>query len=304
MRRVEKTEWDESGITRSTEKTMNRRILVIFAALFALSAYADQRLEPMDFYIVYDRSLSMRLEGKAQDSKNWLIGSFIGPVVIPGDNVYLISFYRKAETVWDGPVKSEADKKELMRKVTALKPNGIYTDIGIALDALKTRLEASLSDARKKYILLLTDEIQEAPPSSPYFSPDGRFAHAYLTYVRREAHGAWKVITIGVGIGDKVESSVKELESVITALPAERLKNADPRLITAEGEGKTVDGGSEANETALSSLLSPAFLLIAGAVVLSGLVLAIVLLARKRVRSRQDEKESGDAPSDGDSRRG
>jgi hypothetical protein len=204
---------------------MKRRILVILAALLALSSFADERLEPMDFYIVYDRSLSMRLDGKAEDSKNWLISSFIGPVVIPGDKVFLISFYRKAETVWDGPVKDDADKKDLMRKITALKPNGN------ALDALKTRLETSLSDSRKKYIILLTDEIQEAPPGSPYFSKDGRFAHAYLTYVRREAHGPWKVITIGVGIGDKVESSVKELESVITALPAERLKDADPRLI-------------------------------------------------------------------------
>jgi hypothetical protein len=282
---------------------MKRRILVILAAVLALSSYADERMEPMDFYIVYDRSLSMRLEGKAEDSKNWLIGSFIGPVVIPGDQVYVISFYQKAETVWDGPIKNDADKKELMRKITALKPNGIYTDIGNALDALKTRLETSLSDSRKKYIILLTDEIQEAPPGSPYFSKDGRFAHAYLTYVRREAHGPWKVITIGVGIGDKVESSVKELESVITSLPAERLKDADPRLISAEGEARSEGGPLPAAATPLSSLLSPAFLLAGGAVVLAGLALAIFLLARKRQRSRDNENESGDVPGDGDTRR-
>ncbi len=284
---------------------MKRWIPLAFGLLLALQAVADERLTPMDFFFVYDRSLSMRLEGKAQDSKNWLIGSFIGPVVIPEDNVTVITFYRKAETVWDGPVKNEADKKELMRRISGLKPDGAYTDIGNALDALKAKLEASFANGRKKYIILLTDEIQEAPPGSPYFSPDGKFAHAYLTYVRREQHGSWKAITIGVGIGEKVESSMKELESVLTSLPSERLINADPRLIGPDGSGGVSDSGAGAaprNAIERAYASSPGLVIALGALLALLLAAAIVLVARKRVQSARDERDDGDDPNDGDPR--
>ncbi len=210
----------------------------VIGLFVALSAFSDTRIEAMDFYILYDRSLSMAEEGKSEDSKNWLISAFIGPVVIPGDYVFLLSFYGKTETIWDGPVADTTQKQELMRRIQALKPDGRWTDIGGALDALKARLESSINNGRKKYIIIVSDEIAEPPPESRYFSKDGSFSHAYLTYVRRERHGAWKVITLGVGLDQKVESGVRELSSVLSALPPERLAGTDPRLIGPDaGEG-------------------------------------------------------------------
>jgi hypothetical protein len=281
---------------KSMEKTMKQLLKILLALILAASSFADERKEAMDFYILYDRSLSMRLQGKETDAANWLISSFLGPVVIPGDNVYVISFFKTAESVWEGPITSDADKKELMRRISALKPNGVYTDIGNALDALKKRLEGAMSNGRKKYILLLTDEIQEAPPGSPYFSKDGTFSHAYLTYVRREQHGAWKVITIGVGIDDKINKSVEELATVLTSLPAERLKDADPRLIGPDAQGKTTDSGlsAAAAKEATSDLIGKILPIAAIAMgALAALAILVFVLA-KRVRSKKDGLEKAD----------
>jgi hypothetical protein len=281
---------------------MKRSIALLGLALVCSGAlFMDERSQAMDFYIAYDRSLSMSHEGKAEDSKNWLIGSFIGQLVNPGDGVYFIDFYRNVETVWAGPVASAADKRELMRRISVLKPDGSYTDIGNALDGLKKLLEGNMGDGRMKYILLITDEIQEAPPESRYFSKDGSFSHAYLTYVKRETHGAWKAITIGVGMDAKIDESVKELSTVLTSLPADRLKNADRQILEGDPDanpaGENEGAGDGERPGGLLGALGkgPLLPVAAGALGLAVLALLAILLL-KRLKSKQDDPGGKSGP--------
>jgi uncharacterized protein (DUF58 family) len=210
--------------------------------LFAAETKADSRTEGVDIYILLDKSKSMAQENKLKEAREWLAGTFIANLVIPGDKVTLLEFYGKAEPVWHGPISSENDKKRLIRSILSIKPNGAYTDIGNALDQLQALMEkddagqkalpqaslaadaspAPIQAERKKYVILITDEKQEAPKTSQYYSPDGSFKHSYLTYTKKEPHGAWFVITLGIGIDGKVKNTVQDLLPLLDALPGDR----------------------------------------------------------------------------------
>lgn len=263
-------------------------ILLFFGVSFAL--LADSRSQGIDILILLDRSKSMAEQNKLAETRDWLTSSFIGPLVIPGDAVTLISFYGKTKKIWDAPITSEKDKKNLIRAIADLRANGRFTDIGNALDTLKTRLEAfPKNDTRFKYIILVTDEHQEAPPESRYFSKDGSFSHSYLTYTRKESHGTWSVITLGIGIDDKVSKSLQEVLPVLDEMPTGRSSALEEGLPAQNSAGASASGGGF-----LGSLGGWTLAVYAGlALLLVLLVIFVVLLiARKKARETQGLPEN------------
>lgn len=264
---------------------LTARRLLAFLLLLGLNfgLFSDTRSQGIDILILLDRSKSMAEGGKLAQTRDWLTSSFIGPLVIPGDSITLISFYGKTKTVWDAPISSENDKKNLIRLIAGLKANGRFTDIGNALDVLKTRLEAfPKNDGRFKYIIMVTDEIQEAPPESRYFSKDGSFSHSFLTYTRKEAHGSWKVVTLGIGLDEKVSKSMQEVLPVLDEMPTGRTS------ALVEGIADSKNGG-KANSGRISAW-SLAFYIGLGVLVVLLVVFIAILLARKR--SRDDEGQN------------
>jgi hypothetical protein len=263
-------------------------ILLFFGMAAAL--LADVRSQGIDIVILLDRSLSMAEENKEKDSRDWLTSEFIGPLVIPGDTVTLISFFGKAKTIWDSPIKTQADKKNLIRSIASLKANGRWTDIGNALDALKTRLEAFPKDGRFKYILMLTDEKQEAPPESRYFSKDGTFSHSFLRYTRKESHGAWQAITLGIGLDDKIDKSMQEIIPVLDEMPSGRA--------SAQEEGIISSGNPASGKKTWKAPTGWSLALYAGAGFLALLILVLLaILAAKRIQSAakgEAQAENGD----------
>jgi hypothetical protein len=273
--------------------TARRMLVILLLVGLSTGLFADSRSQGIDILILLDRSKSMAEQGKLAQSRDWLTASFIGPLVIPGDSVTLISFYGKTKTVWDAPINSEKDKKNLVRALAGLKANGRWTDIGNALDTLKTRIEAfPKNDARFKYIILVTDERQEAPPESRYFSKDGSFSHSYLTYTRKESHGSWSVITLGIGIDDKVSKSMQEVLPVLDEMPVGRSSALEEGLPS---------GGSESSggpvQRFVKSLTGWTLVLYAGlgAVLLLAIVFIILLIARKRAREDKPNADNGPA---------
>lgn len=267
-------------VHKTSPKGYSMRFQRLIAALFLLCILlsalgADARTDPLDIYILLDKSLSMAEEKRFSEARAWILTNIVEKVIIPGDRIFLTAFYGQTTPVWDGPVSSPADKRELTRRIAALRPDGRWTDIGNALDVLKRKLEQAASDGRLKYILLVTDDKQEAPPGSPYFSADGRFSHAFLTYTRVEAHGSWKAITLGVGIDAKVSSSLTLFEGILTHLPG------------MEGDEAGSKGGSFLSSALPWTLLALLILVL--------LLLALLVVKRLQSRKRQKEEEGGHA---------
>jgi hypothetical protein len=64
---------------------------------------------------------------------------------------------------------------------------------------------------RRKYLLLITDGIQEAPPESPYYSTDGSFNHEFLKNTKEILMEGWKIHILGIGAATAAKEIAEEL---------------------------------------------------------------------------------------------
>lgn len=193
--------------------------VVILSLLLAVAAFApaDKRTENIDMFVVLDRSLSMdkHVGGvkKIDAVKTYTSSELVDNVLILGDFLEIIAFYGKTEVVVAQVVATEADRAAVRRMVAGLAGNGRFTDIGNALDTLRAEVEKRENNGRLKHILLITDGIQEAPPTSRYYSPDGSFNHEFLSNTKTIQKKGWKIQLLGLGAGTAVLDLAKALEA-------------------------------------------------------------------------------------------
>jgi Mg-chelatase subunit ChlD len=188
----------------------NLCIAVIFLPILALGGlWADVRTEPIDVIIALDKSLSMVEEIDAV--KEYVDTHIIDELLIPGDFFLVVAFYGKTEVPVSVTIEDQADKERAKQLINALVADGQYTDIGNALDVLEQQIQRYSRPDREKYLLLITDGIQEAPPGSPYYSPDGSFNHAFLENTKTIQKMGWKVVILGVGTEAKAQELAQQL---------------------------------------------------------------------------------------------
>jgi Mg-chelatase subunit ChlD len=179
-------------------------VFLIFSVLFPVFLFSDQREENLDVFVVLDKSLSMKQE--IGEVKSYVNDYIIDQQLIPGDMFILIAFYGNAEVVVEEQRVGE-NRNELKQKVSTINANGRFTDIAHALDTLRETLQEYEGRDRRRYLLLLTDGIQEAPPGSKYYTEDGSFTHEFLANVKTIQKEGWKVQILGIG----TESAAKEM---------------------------------------------------------------------------------------------
>ncbi len=206
---------------------MNRKaiffILLFFLVFFNLSA--DERTKNIDVYLVLDKSLSMVEE--IGSVKAYTVDNLVKNLLIPGDTYTLITFYGKAGVVFSERVNSKKEEAKLEKIIESIRADGHFTDIGNALDVLKRSLLQKSTSNRRKYILLITDGKQEAPPGSKYYSPDHTFNHEFLKNVKIIQKKGWKIEILGIG----TESAARELAKELSGNYAEVTRNATPKQI-------------------------------------------------------------------------
>jgi len=230
--------------------------LALYAVLVA-PAGADTRKDNIDVIIALDKSLSM--ENKIGGVREWVNSSIIDQLLIPGDTIIVVGFYGKADVLVSHTVKDDADKKALQATISKIRGNGRYTDIGNALDVVKAQIAARQSDGREKYILLLTDGIQEAPPGSKYFSKDGKFNHEFLANTKTIQEKGWKIMILGIG----TDTAAKDLAHELKGTYNEVTENASSGSLaetteaffgTITTDGKVRVGGVSADGSSRLSL--------------------------------------------------
>lgn len=197
---------------------MKKSSLLLLIVLLAISFTLPAEEGPqVDFIFLVDTSLSMA--PAIGDLKQYLAGGIVGPFVQPGDWVAVLAFYGKTNLIWEGEIRTEADKAALIRSLHALEATGRFTDIGAALDAMTQLVTQRNKPDIPKYILLLTDEVQEAPPGSAYQSDDFTIHHELLEYVRRVDRGSFLAITVGYGLASRIESNLATLMRTLNEPP-------------------------------------------------------------------------------------
>ena len=183
---------------------------LVLCAVLVSPVLADTRKDNIDVIIALDKSLSM--ENKIGGVREWVNSSIIDQLLIPGDSIIVVAFYGKADVIISQTVKDDADKKALQATISKIRGNGRYTDIGNALDVVRAQIADRQSDGREKYILLLTDGIQEAPPGSKYFTRDGKFNHEFLANTKTIQEKGWKIMILGIGTDTAAKDLAHELK--------------------------------------------------------------------------------------------
>jgi Mg-chelatase subunit ChlD len=197
--------------------TMKRFVpLALLAIALACPVLADTRTENIDVIVALDRSLSM--EKKVEAVKSYVTTYLIDQVLIPGDTFIVVAFYGKTELIVSQTISGDADKASVKKVISKIRGNGRFTDIGNALDALQQQVDPLEKDGRKKFILLLTDGIQEAPPVSKYYSKDGKFNHAFLANTKTIQQKGWKIQILGIGTDTAARDLARELEGSYTEI--------------------------------------------------------------------------------------
>ena len=184
-------------------------VLIFILVLIVISSLsADTRTENIELYLVIDKSKSMVEE--ISDVTDYINENFIKRFLVPGDRLVLIQFYGMADLIFDGIITA-SNKNDLISDISSIPANGRFTDIGNALDRLDIAVNSAESRTERKYFILLTDGKQEAPPESPYYTPDGSFNHRFLENTKVILKEGWKIMILGIGQDTIVEELADEL---------------------------------------------------------------------------------------------
>lgn len=252
---------------------------------------SEQRAQNIDVILLVDKSLSM--VGAEGAVKRYLAGEVIGPLLVPGDRLIVETFYGKIDRLFGGTVRSEEDKAGIVRSLQALVADGRFTDIGLALDRAKADVEEFGAPERPKYVLLLTDERQEAPAGTKYFSPGFTLDHPALKYVRRVDLGSFRAITVGLDVGERIDAATPGVMRLLTEVPAREARDfpalpagTDPGLsgavnVSAPGQAGGAGPGGKGPGWSLGNLA------ILGASVLFVLFLAVAAIRVVQLRKRR-----------------
>lgn len=208
--------------------------IVLLLALAALSALPEgawaqgkeAREASLDVVLLVDKSLSM--VDAIGGVKKYLAGEVVGPLLLPGDRLIVEIFYGKIERLFAGTIRGEEDKAAAIRSLNALVADGRFTDIGGALDRAAADLAELGEPGRPKFVLLLTDERQEAPYGTKYYAPDYRLRHSALEYVRKVDLGPFRAITVGFGVGAKVDAAAPGVMKLLVELPRRNSEDFPP----------------------------------------------------------------------------
>ncbi|HPX46878.1 MAG TPA: vWA domain-containing protein, partial [Treponemataceae bacterium] len=161
---------------------MNCKFLVVLTLCFTLAAgflHAGERTIPVDMILMIDKSLSMDETGKFDSLRQWVRDQLVSQMLIEGDWVAVFQFYEQPDQLLETTIAGPDTIEKISQTINGIKPDGPFTDIGAALDAIRDAIEPRTQNGRHKVMLLLTDLRQEAPWSSRYAGVQDTYSSPY-----------------------------------------------------------------------------------------------------------------------------
>jgi len=211
-------------------------LFILVFCILSFTVFAGERTVPVDIFLMIDKSKSMNEPGKFDSLHKWVRDTLVTEMLIPEDWITVWEFYEKPHELQTMTVKTEADRTLLIKTVDSIVPDGAFTDIGSALDAIQNSLNKRGKNNRYKILLLVTDLEQDAPWTSKYRGKQESFKSPYLAEARIIKHDNWYEITLDMDIQDKVVKTTKELYTDIIDNKESPRSNDDQNkeLITEE----------------------------------------------------------------------
>jgi len=128
-----------------------------------------------------------------QDVTDFVVGSVVRDYLRRGDTFHLLSFGESTQTEIAQRMMGESDVKSVLGRLYLLYPIARYSDIAGALNYLYQYL-ADLPESRRKVVIVITDGVNNPPPSSPTFGmDDAKVASAIESAASRIRSNGWPV---------------------------------------------------------------------------------------------------------------
>lgn len=204
--------------------------VIFFILFFNFILSGQENSENKDVILLIDVSNSMHRV--FTDVQNYFIDELVGKKIIVGDNLFIIKFYGKTEAVYNKKIESEADLDNVKNIIKHIRATGPYTDIGNALDVLKSEMSKRTDLNKEKYVLLLSDGYQEAPPGSKYYAKAGEISHDLLKNAQTFDRKGWKIQVLSIGGREQMKKIAEEMGATYT----ETSENPDEEELTKKTE--------------------------------------------------------------------
>lgn len=276
---------------------MKNKYLAIFSLILfmVVPLSAGERTIPVDIFLMIDKSISMSEAGRFEDLQNWVQNHLFGEIMIDGDWLTVYQFYGKCDNLLTVTVNGKTEREQIAHTLSSIKPDGKFTDIGLALDTIKLALDNRASSERFKILMVLTDMKQEAPWTSLYAGSPEKFDSPYLSEARIINHNGWYEITLGMNIRSSVDKTSKELFSTLQKMKGKPLELSD--VIGFEDESSDGESGNHTTAKKTGFLAQsgtlPLFIIFVILLVLisAGIVIFLFILG-KRKKERQEDEEN------------
>ena len=207
-------------------------LFFLLLATLSVNLFAEEREEPIDIFVLLDKSLSVGESHSFGGIIEWADEQLAGQMLARGDWITIFQFYGACENLLTMTISGEADKQRVREALANIRPDGRFTDIGQALDIVRDELDTREGNGRYKVILLLTDLRQEGNWTSRYPGVIDPFRSPYLDDARIIKHGNWYEITLDMDVRDAAAELSKEIFSEMAE------QRFAPREAIPEGGGR------------------------------------------------------------------
>jgi hypothetical protein len=273
------------------------------ATSISVSSGIEKRAGSIDMVLLLDKSLSMA--PFFAEVKNYVAKAVIRPILEPGDRLIVETVYGRVDRLLSMTITSTDDVSKALRAIQSVKADGRFTDLGRALDVASRDLGELGKPEVPKYVLLITDERQEAPKDSPYQTKDYKLKHPSLAYIKRVDLGKFRAITVGLQVEAKVTAAAAQVMQLLAEPPVRGQGSlgsgsdaAASDQTTPADRPKGTATASEGGSTTEKAL--PAWLLYGtGGILLAALaaILIVLVVLKKKGGSSDDHRGNGGVPT-------
>lgn len=152
-------------------------LAVFFGTVLLFALAAGERTIPVDMILMIDKSLSMEDPVISTAWKGGRSMSLSAKCSQTATGSAYISFTKSRKTPLSVDIKDQSDRQKIAAAVAGIQPNGKYTDIGTALDAINTAVKGAQTDGTR--FCLITD-LRRRPPYLPICGKTGVFLKARI----------------------------------------------------------------------------------------------------------------------------
>ncbi len=285
-------------------------ILILGLASTAAVGAQEAHRRPNDLVVAVDVSGSMAQSGTFEDVKKYLENEVLRPILKPGDRFTLIPFGTQARAQPTLTIASAGDVDEAVAVIRNLKASDGHTDLGTAVEALESAMQARSDGAFRPVAVFLTDGKNAPPPESPFsgkdLSVDERFAGAG----QRIAKKGWFLYVIGLGeqtdaatVAAVVEgSALVESKEALKAEPLETYlektaATTETRANVAAGAATGVSGGADGAASGATGNAGSKqagnfpFGILAGAILGAAVLVVMALVLGRRKKKTEDDSD-------------